>query len=114
MSVDHEVPGICFGDEYDVLLFCPNCPVVLLPHIHNVPSVFVDMHDFWPLSTAVHVVPGTCFGDEYSVVLLCPNCPSSLCPHVHSVPSVLIAAPPYQLPWANLLHVVPGTWTGDD
>jgi len=37
----HVVPGICTGDEYSVVLFCPNCPGTLLPHAHKVPSVLI-------------------------------------------------------------------------
>ena len=38
------------------VLFCPNCPLLFLPHFHNVPSVLTAAHTLLPTLTCHHVV----------------------------------------------------------
>ena len=75
----HVVPGICTGDEKYIVVFCPSCPLLLLPHAHSVPSVLVasELCIVVP-EIELHVVPGICTGDETFVVVFCPSCPKAL------------------------------------
>ena len=87
-------PGICTGDERNIVLLSPSCPEPLLPHDHRVPSVLVANEKTLPPLIALHVVPGICTGDDAYVVLLCPSCPLILRPHDHRVLSVFFANEP--------------------
>ena len=51
------MPGTCFGDEYSVLSLIPNCPLVLYPHVNNVPSVLTPIVPYKSDDTSLQV-PG--------------------------------------------------------
>ena len=70
----------------------PNCPALLEPQPHSVPSVLIAMVCPVPEDTSAQLVSvPTLTGLARVSLVPSPRRPSLLAPQVHSVPSVLIA-----------------------
>ncbi len=84
--------GICTctgTDEFVVVLF-PNCPELLSPQAHTVPSDASANEWESPASSWVMVRPAgtcTCTGTDEFVVVLFPNWPEVFSPQAQTVPS---------------------------
>ena len=68
MSI-HDVPVICIGDDLEMTLFCPSCPLLLLPQAHKVLSFLNAKLCIHPVEILHQEVPAICIGYDIHVVL---------------------------------------------
>jgi hypothetical protein len=85
-------PPTWFGEFWSVVVPMPNCPSLLSPQHHSVPSVRVAQVVLPPASAARQVVRTPVWaGTPDPKLFPPPSWPWSELPQHHSVPSVLVA-----------------------
>jgi hypothetical protein len=62
------------GDDLDIKVLSPNCPLPLPPQAQRVPSVFTAKQESLPATTFAQPESApTCMGDDLVITVLLPN-----------------------------------------